>query len=683
MADSTNPTYNQALTTPTVSAAQAPVTPSPNLSTPATPSISPVGQKYGTGSGDLVGAETFVLNPVQNQVLTTPTTSNAQTAASGGAQTVNNPLQPTPTNGTAVTGNGSVVDLLNSAGQDSSYAARQQLAQQYGIQNYTGTAAQNQELAKKYTDTYNKLKGTAVPQNGADARTAIDESQQGDNGLAQQNPEQSFYDAYASMNPVVKSLYDNLNTALSSLGTQQTFTQQYQDLVAQQGIPGLQTDLLNINRIMSGTEDDIRDEVASAGGFVTESQVQALAGARNKTLLKQATALQDQLQVKQDYVKQIMDLTQADRAEVDKGIDLKLNVADKVSTLQTNMENAARENYQNILTNYGFSGLSQLTGGNPTAEANIERVMGLPAGFLQNEAVLDMKKVQEQKALQYVSGTENQSAGVFDPNTGAFTSYGEGGQGGGSGSPVSGSNPYSSVIPTILGSGTFTKQQASAITNAIKNGDDPFTVIKNQAKNIMGQTEATKLTSYEAADNAMQDVEKSFNNYYQAGGDTGIISGNWEDVLQKAGQVKDPAKRALATEVAISLQAYRNAISGTAYSNQEGQQIQNVFPGINKSEGLNKAIIAGRLKADGSIIDGIYKTALGENTYDNLKAISQSETAPKQSPTSKFDSVADSIDVDTKTGSATLPRSVWKGVEDKDGLLDYVKSLGYNLLIND
>lgn len=41
---------------------------------------------------------------------------------------------------------GSIVDYLNSKGQDSSYAARKKLAQQYGIQNYSGTAAQNTQL---------------------------------------------------------------------------------------------------------------------------------------------------------------------------------------------------------------------------------------------------------------------------------------------------------------------------------------------------------------------------------------------------------------------------------------------------------------------------------------------------------------------------------------------------------
>ena len=42
----------------------------------------------------------------------------------------------------------SVVDYLKRAGKDSSYAYRKQLASQYGISNYTGTAAQNTQLLR-------------------------------------------------------------------------------------------------------------------------------------------------------------------------------------------------------------------------------------------------------------------------------------------------------------------------------------------------------------------------------------------------------------------------------------------------------------------------------------------------------------------------------------------------------
>lgn len=52
--------------------------------------------------------------------------------------------KPTPP-----TSNNSIVDYLNSIGQDSSFANRKKLAEQYGIKNYTGTSEQNLELLNK------------------------------------------------------------------------------------------------------------------------------------------------------------------------------------------------------------------------------------------------------------------------------------------------------------------------------------------------------------------------------------------------------------------------------------------------------------------------------------------------------------------------------------------------------
>ena len=51
--------------------------------------------------------------------------------------------------GSSGAGGNSIVDYLKSIGQDSSFANRKKLAAQYGINNYSGTAAQNLELLNK------------------------------------------------------------------------------------------------------------------------------------------------------------------------------------------------------------------------------------------------------------------------------------------------------------------------------------------------------------------------------------------------------------------------------------------------------------------------------------------------------------------------------------------------------
>lgn len=338
-----NPNPSPIPQVPQVPAAAAPVTPAPQPVTPAAPSPAP---------------QPAAPTPA-------PTAATAQ------------PGQPT------MPANGSVVDLLNSAGQDSSFAARQTLAQQYGIQGYTGTAAQNTDLSKKFLDAFNAKKGSAVPQNSAEATSSLDDYFK-DQSKSQttQDPTKAFMDMYASMNPVEANLYQQLSTILSSQTTQQSLTDLYKQETASQGLPELNLELADMNKIMNGTEDDIRDEITNSGGFVTESQVQAMAGARNKNLLKQATYLSDVINAKNDYVDHIVSLTEADRKQVSDDLDRKLGITTTLANMADKMQNNAKENYQSIIDSVGWGGLAESLKGNPTQTAKVEKLFGLAPGEL-------------------------------------------------------------------------------------------------------------------------------------------------------------------------------------------------------------------------------------------------------------------------------------------------------------
>ena len=187
-------------------------------------------------------------------------------------------------------------------------------------------------------------------------------------------------------------------------------------------------------------------------------------------------------------------------------------------------------------------------------------------------------------------------------------------------------NPdYAGVIQTILGSGKFTKDQTAQITRAINSGEDPFAVVKNQAKALMTGANQTKIESYETAQNALNNLETTLKEFYGAGGSTGIFKGNYEKVINKLGEVDNPKLVEIATQIQQNLQIYRNAVSGTAYSVQEGADIASIFPGITKSEGLNKAIINGRRRAFNDGIDGAYKGVLG-SAYEKLKNLEKKPT---------------------------------------------------------
>lgn len=565
--------------------------------------------------------------PTQTPAPTPSVTINNNTTPPAQTQQKAQPTSPSLAQPT----NGSVVDLLNSAGQDSSFAARQQLAQNYGIQGYTGTAAQNQELSKKYLEAYNAKKGTAVPQTGADARSQMSQYFQETPQQEMKDPERSFFDEYMQMNPVVKSLYDAINQELSHTTTQQSFKDEYASLQKEQGVEALNTELMNIQNIMQGTEDDIREEITKSGGFATESQVQALTGVRNKVLLKQANVLSQQLAAKNDYIDHLMQFSEMDRSAIEKQVDRRLNLTAKLADLQTSITTAAHDNYQSIVNKVGYSGLAGALAGDKAGADMAEKALGLPRGILTNPNALQfLTPSTEQKPYQFISATDNQAGGVFDPNTGTFTPRGGGGGGSGGigGGGVGGgvvSPATQQALKIILGSGKFTKDQTKQITDAINSGQDPFIVIKNQAKNIMGQTEATQVQKYEVARDTLASIGKQLQQFYSQGGSTDIFTGNMEKVYNKLGNVHDPKLVNLATQIQGNLQVYRNAISGTAYSAQEGQDIASIFPGINKTEQLNNAILRGRQTLFDDVIDANYRAALG-GTYDTLKASTTAKT---------------------------------------------------------
>ena len=140
---------------------------------------------------------------------------------------------------------------------------------------------------------------------------------------------------------------------------------------------------------------------------------------------------------------------------------------------------------------------------------------------------------------------------------------------------------------------------------------------------------STLLEKNEAARDAMYELDKSFKAYYAAGGDSGIIKGTMEGVANRLGEVVDPRLAGLAVEVGAALQKYRNAISGTAYSVQEGKEIEKVFPGVKKGEILNDAIVKARLKVFESDIDSTYRSVLGK-AYDEMKnAQTKNDTTPQ------------------------------------------------------
>lgn len=480
-------------------------------------------------------------------------------------------------------------------------------------------------IASTYPQTQNTGSNPqSAPQNNTGGTSDYDNLY---NSILGSTPQQdNFYDADLNLLQSMQASSD-AKTSNSLAGISAQVQQKRSDLAAQQQAGNAQaTMLLNrtgANRTGSGAQlisAEGRSYIRAASNIdleeaqLTNAALAAQADNNFKLLGQTLNVLKDKRQEKLDVVNKLYDNMVAEKKQNQKDIQsVVLNAAQNGATPEVQASIAAAPDANSAIQAAGVylqSASGQMGDYLQYKKDTVQKGL-TPIDYATWKAQDDSRqaKLDSRKAYSSAYGAAKGKADA-EAETSKNALIG------------SNSNPaIATALNTILGSGKFTADQTAQVTKAINSGEDPFTVIKNQAKNIMGQTEATKLTSYEAANSAMEDLKTDLKQYYDAGGKTSLLSGTMEKTINNLGEVNDPNLVGLATKVAVSLQSYRNAISGTAYSDQEGKDIASIFPGINNSKGLNDAIVNARLQANDSVIDGIYKTSLGDKTYNALKAV--------------------------------------------------------------
>lgn len=276
-----------------------------------------------------------------------------------------------------------------------------------------------QALSQKYQGLFSSVQNTQAPDSGATARSAL----QG--ALAEQSAPANnpvFGSLASSMGPIMQSLNQVLsninNPALSAVSLQQ----EYASLREQYQLPEMNSELMNMNRIMNGTVDDIRNEVTAAGGFATESQVQGIAAARNKTIMKQYNSLSTQYDAAQQNVQSMMQYAQTDQSNSLQRSQLTASVTESLASIQNQMltmgmtmQNNARQAAQYNVTQMGYKGLANSVQGNPEMAANYENLLGLAPGTLTNPTALAQMDTYKDQTLQL----NNYKAAITAYNAGA------------------------------------------------------------------------------------------------------------------------------------------------------------------------------------------------------------------------------------------------------------------------
>lgn len=136
-------------------------------------------------------------------------------------------------------------------------------------------------------------------------------------------------------------------------------------------------ELMNINNIMSGSEQDIRDEITKANGFATNSQVLGLTIGRNQTLMQKKTQLEDQLATSQANVASDTTLVGDAKSQASQDISVNMGILNYLQKTQDDQHNALQSAAKTqISTPAGLSTLAS----NPQLADTAEKVLGLAPG---------------------------------------------------------------------------------------------------------------------------------------------------------------------------------------------------------------------------------------------------------------------------------------------------------------
>lgn len=258
------------------------------------------------------------------------------------------------------------------------------------LQNSGFGNASGYDATKQKYDQASKMLGQAnipAPQTQAagqaGASTAL-------NNVPQQGPTttpavDTFLDP--ATNPNIAQATQNLQEFLSPQTTRDDVTNALATLTADKAqLASLNVQLMNIKNVMAGTSDDLRTEIEKVGGFATESQVQALATARNKVLIKQSTLLADQVAAMKDQVATDTTLLQNEKELANTQFSQRMSMLQFQQTNYNNQLNATRESYKWSLDNNPQALYNSLIA-NPTAAQRFTAIMpGVPLDSIKNAA---------------------------------------------------------------------------------------------------------------------------------------------------------------------------------------------------------------------------------------------------------------------------------------------------------
>lgn len=165
-----------------------------------------------------------------------------------------------------------------------------------------------------------------------------------------------------------------------------TLLEDYKALYANSNLDNINAELIHADTVINGTEQDIRNEIQTAGGMGTESQIQAMTLARNKPLLQRYNQL---AQMKTDATNQLntmMSLDGQDKQMAQQRVNTQIDTLYKSADLVMSMQNAARTQATQLMSMVGADGLYAALKSDPNKLAYVEQQVGGSTGWMAQAA---------------------------------------------------------------------------------------------------------------------------------------------------------------------------------------------------------------------------------------------------------------------------------------------------------
>lgn len=348
----------------------------------------PGGSDYVPGAG--TGTSTIqpdTTNPLINTSQPNPNTVNATS--------ISNPTTPTP---------------------DTTGQVQGTLPGQTTPTTFTST-----DVAKQYGAALQTAKATGPPpQDAASANTAVNSALTAN--PPPQTPPPAVDNLFNGTSPTLQDSVAQITKDLNPTANDQLLQDSLDKITADKStLAGLNTQSMNFDNVMSGSQQEIQDEIQKSGGFATQSQILALTGARNQALLTQQKIVQQKIQNAQDAVNNDISLYQNEKDMANTQFAQRSQIYQLAQTNYNNQINAIKDSAKQMITNVGYSGLvNALLNSDPTGTSLIRasQITGEPLQQLATQ-----EKSNNNLALIQASGATspyvvNAKGEVMDTSTG-------------------------------------------------------------------------------------------------------------------------------------------------------------------------------------------------------------------------------------------------------------------------